>query len=406
VTATTLTTDTDATELTACPACGATELRPFHTAASVPVNSCLLLADQVEAESFPRGQLLLGFCEGCGFIANLRFRPALAEYSSRYEETQAFSPRFRDFARDLARRWVDTYDLHGKDVLEIGCGKGEFLLAMCEETGGRGIGIDPGVNPDRTEGPAADRVTWIADFYSERYAHLAADAIVCRHTLEHIQPVGDFMRLIRRSIGDRTDTVVLFELPDVLRVLEEVAFWDTYYEHCSYFSAGSLARLFRATGFEVLNVALDYDDQYLVVEARPSTTPAPAGPRLAMEDDLHALRDGVEHFATAYPAKVAEWRGAVERVAAEGGRAVIWGAGSKGVAYLNGLDLAATIRYAVDINPFKHDMYMAGSGQRIVPPAYLATYQPQLVVAMNPIYVGEIRTELERLGVDAKLVAV
>ena len=42
------------------------------------------------------------------------------------------------------------------------------------------------------------------------------------------------------------------------------------------FSAGSLARLFRASGFEVLDVSYEYDDQYLLIEARPSTTtPAP-----------------------------------------------------------------------------------------------------------------------------------
>ena len=39
----------------------------------------------------------------------------------------------------------------------------------------------------------ADRLTWIPDFYSEEYAHFSVDAIVCRHTLEHIAPVGVFL---------------------------------------------------------------------------------------------------------------------------------------------------------------------------------------------------------------------
>jgi hypothetical protein len=75
--------------------------------------------------------------------------------------------------------------------------------------------------------------------------------------------------MIRRSLDCRPDTVVLFELPDVLRALRECAFWDVYDEHCSYFTPGSLARLFRASGFEVLVVELDYDDQYILVEAVP-----------------------------------------------------------------------------------------------------------------------------------------
>ena len=42
------------------------------------------------------------------------------------------------------------------------------------------------------------------------------------------------------------------------------------YEHVSYFSLGSLARLFPATGFELLVLELDYDDQYILIEARPA----------------------------------------------------------------------------------------------------------------------------------------
>jgi len=388
-----------------CPACGAPGAEVFHHEPSVPANSCLLLADPQEARDFPRGELLLAFCRRCGFITNTRFDPALAEYSSRYEETQGFSERFMRFARDLAKRWVDRYDLHGKSVLEIGCGKGEFLELMVEAGVGHGTGIDPGVNPDRTREDLGDRLTWIADFYSQDYAHLQADAVVCRHTLEHISDVRGFLQMIRAAIGDRTETVVLFELPDVLRVLREVAFWDVYYEHCSYFSAGSLARLFRACGFEVLDVSLDYDDQYLLLEAKPSTIPAPGEP-LPIEDDLEALAEGVAHYAESYPRMLQTWRRDLAELRAAGKKAVIWGAGSKGVAYLNSLGDAAGIEYAVDINPFKHGMYMAGTGQRIVAPELLVDYRPDRVIAMNPVYLGEIGEDLERLGVDAELVAV
>ncbi|MDZ7734316.1 MAG: class I SAM-dependent methyltransferase [Acidimicrobiia bacterium] len=174
---------------------------------------------------------------------------------------------------------MKAHDLVDRTVLEIGCGKGEFLVMMVEAGIGKGIGIDPGVHPERIAPALADRVDWIADFYSEEYAHLDADAVVCRHTLEHIPDVLGFMSMLRTAIGDRPGTAVLFELPDVLRVLEEVAFWDVYYEHCSYFTLGSLARLFRRAGFEVHDLDVDYDGQYLLLEASPSTTPAPGPPR-------------------------------------------------------------------------------------------------------------------------------
>ena len=62
------------------------------------------------------------------------------------------------------------------------------------------------------------------------------------------------------------------------------------------------------------------------------------------------------------------------------------------------------IEYAVDINPFKWGKFMAGTGQQIVSPEFLVDYRPDLVVAMNPIYLDEIRLQLEELGLHPELI--
>jgi SAM-dependent methyltransferase len=361
------------------------------------------VATRTAAEAFPRGRLRLALCTSCGFITNTAYEPGLQSYFESYEETQGFSPRFRQFARELAERWVDRYDLKGKDVLEIGCGKGEFLLLMCELTGGGGVGIDPAIVFDRVSSPAADSVTFIKDLYDERYAHLAGDAVVCRHTLEHIHPVADFLRTIRRSLDSHQRTVVLFELPDVLRVLRECAFWDIYYEHCSYFTPGSLARLFRATGFEVLAVELDYDDQYILIEAVPG---GEGRATLPIEERPETVADAVAEFARNLAAVQERWRTELGSVRRGGGKTVLWGSGSKGVSFLTTLGLGDEVSAVVDINPYKQGKYMAGTGHEIVAPAALGALQPDLVVAMNPVYLAEIQHELDALGLAARLEAV
>ncbi|MDH4171830.1 MAG: class I SAM-dependent methyltransferase [Acidimicrobiia bacterium] len=389
-----------------CPACEHDRLVVFFREPQIPTNSCLLLASPTEATSYRRGDLALGFCPSCGFVCNTTFDVARAEYSQRYEETQVFSSHFAEFGQELAKRWVRDFDLVGKTVLEIGCGKGEFLVWMVEAGAGRGIGIDPGIHPERIETSSGDRLTWIKDFYDERHAgELEADAIVCRHTLEHIRPVRSFMQVIRRSLGDRTDVPVLFELPDVARVLEEAAFWDVYYEHCSYFSLGSLARLFRSTGFEVTGLHVEYDDQYLLVEARPSTTPDQGQP-LPVEDDLNRLWLGVHTYADQVTDARKHWAARFRAVSERGGRSVIWGAGSKGVSFLTNLGLGDLVDAAVDINPYKTGMFMAGTGHEILAPDQLVDRCPALVVVMNPIYVDEVRAELDRLGIAADVAAV
>jgi hypothetical protein len=60
----------------------------------------------------------------------------------------------------------------------------------------------------------------------------------------------------------------------------------------------------------------------------------------------------------------------------------------------------------VDINPYKHGTYMAGTGQEIVGPEFLREYRPDVVIVMNPIYCNEIQQNLDRIGVTAELMPV
>jgi SAM-dependent methyltransferase len=388
-----------------CPGCRSPRPEVFHEQPSVPVHSCRLVETRHEALAFPRGTLRLAFCPDCGFISNTAYDAALHDYGVSYEETQGFSPMFREFARALAERWIERNDLHGKTVLEIGCGKGEFLSLLCELGGNRGIGIDPAFVEERLDSEAADRLTFIRDLYDERYAHLEADAVVCRHTLEHIAPVADFLALLRRTLRDRSGTVVLFDLPDVARVLCEPAFWDVYYEHCSYFSAGSLARLLRRSGFKVVTLERDYDDQYLVIDALPGwddgSRPSP------LEERPEELAEDVAGFQHAVAEITSHWRARLAAARRDGRRTAIWGAGSKGVSFLTTLDAGEEVAYAVDINPYKQGKFLAGTGHAVVGPAHLAKEPPDLVIAMNSIYLDEIRVELDTMGLrNTELVGV
>jgi SAM-dependent methyltransferase len=392
------------TPATKCHSCGNAELTIFYEAPQVPVHSCLMVSTRAEALAFPRGDLGIGFCPRCGFIQNTAFDPSMERYSTDYEETQGFSPRFMEFAKGLCASQIEKYDLRDKDVLEIGCGKGEFLVLLCEMGKNRGIGIDPGYRPERTQSDAASRLQFVQDFYSEKYAHLKADYVCCRHTLEHIQPVSEFVRMIRRTIDNGRDVVVFFEVPDTERVLEEQAFWDIYYEHCSYFTLGSLARLFRASDFEILDLYKDYDDQYLMIECRAGNTGQ--GRRFEEEDDLDRTARQVEVFGEKIGDKLAGLRTQLADFNASGRRVVLWGSGSKAVSYLTTLGIADDLEYIVDINPHKHGKFLAGTGHEIVAPEFLTQYKPDVVIVMNPIYCDEIRADLGRLGLSPQVIAL
>jgi hypothetical protein len=186
-------------------------------------------------------------------------------------------------------------------------------------------------------------------------------------------------------------------------VLQDVAFWDVYYEHCSYFTKASLTHLFSNSGFDVLDVFTDYDDQYLMIEARPATS---AGAGRTITTDVTEIREQVNYFAETVVERLRGWRDLLSNWHTKGKKVVIWGSGSKGVAFLTTLKISSEISYAVDINPHKHGTFMAGTGHEIVGPDFLRRYRPDMVIVMNPVYRDEIQYDLNRLGVVAELVMV
>lgn len=388
--------------LTQCPACGSAQLNNIYSLSQgIPVHSVKLLKSREEALNYQTGKLSLSHCQDCGFIFNQLYDPDLQDYSSEYESTQAYSATFNAFARRVAQQLIDRYDLHQKTIIEIGCGLGEFLSLLCELGDNRGIGFDPAFDPKRSAITDPERVEIIPDFYSEKYSNYKADFVVCKMTLEHIRDVSDFVGTVRRSIGDQKDTTIFFQVPDVQRVLQEVGFWDIYYEHCSYFSLGSLARLFRSQSFEVTDLWKDYGDQYLMLEARPAD--GPTSPHLPQEMDKEQIAADVAEFTRTCTETLDGWKQKVRRAVQNGKKVILWGSGSKGVAFLTTLGLCDEIEYTVDINPNKHNTYMAGTGQKIVGPDFLKTYQPDLVILMNPVYTNEVREDLRSRGLSPEI---
>jgi 2-polyprenyl-3-methyl-5-hydroxy-6-metoxy-1,4-benzoquinol methylase len=376
----------------------------FYALSNVPVHSVLLLTTREAALDFPRGDIRLGFCDHCGFISNVAYEPALQDYSSQYEATQAYSSTFTAFARDLATRLIERYDLHGKQILEIGCGEAEFLALLCELGDNRGLGYDPSFVGDRISAAARERLTVIPEYFTERHMDVTADFVCCQMTLEHIEHTDAFVRTVASATRNRPETVVFFQVPDVTRVLQEIAFWDVYYEHCSYFSPASLAHLFRANGFDILDLRREYDDQYLMIEARPASgQPATAHP---LEDDLTTIADGVRHFGARISCVLQSWRDRLQDFKRDGRRVVLWGSGSKGVAFLTTLDLTDEVAYTVDVNPHKHGTFMAGTGHEIVGPDVLVDERPDVVIIMNPIYRNEIERDLARRGLAPEILTV
>jgi hypothetical protein len=210
--------------------------------------------------------------------------------------------------------------------------------------------------------------------------------------------------MLRRSLEGRTNVAVFAMIPEVTRILKLRAFWDIYYEHCTYYSPGSLARAFRSAGFDTTSLSTEFGDQYVAISAVPGEG---AGASLAEEETPAQLARMVDDFAAHIDLLHHRWREWVRSQRDSNRRVVLWGGGSKAVAFLTTLGLSPEdMELVVDINPRRTDTYVSGTGQRIVEPEFLRHCRPDSVVIMNPNYRGEIAAQLEGMGLAPQLLSV
>ncbi|MFW2387724.1 MAG: methyltransferase domain-containing protein [Polyangiales bacterium] len=380
-----------------CPACGSKKLTPFHSMRSIPALSCTIWDTPAEAKSCPQGDIDLALCETCALLLNTSFDPELLHYDEAYEASLHHSPLFTRYAEELAEGLIERYGLKEKTVLEIGCGKGAFLEMLVKMGNNRGLGFDPSYEAEPDYVPD-ERITFVKEFYTEKHLEISPDLVIARQLLEHVEEPLEFLTGLRRTLGDRHDTIVVFEVPNALDMLQRADLWDVIYEHPIYFTPLSLDRLLRSAGFDVLRVRPAYEGLFLVIEASPS-----AGPPKELESVGHLVKDEVAGFAAAYADRVKRWAGHLADIKAKNQRAVLWGAGARGDTFLNAIGIHDEIAMVVDLNPRKWGKHMAGTGQAIHSPEDLRANPPDVVVIANEIYKEEIGKSLRDMGIDAEI---
>ena len=401
------TTSTGAPITTDCPACGGAPTDVFD-GGDLPVNVGVFHPTREAALAAPRGRILLAHCGACGLVHNRAFDPDGRIFEPGYEVALHHSQTFRDFIDALARRLCERFDLHGKRIVEIGCGDGYVLRRLAETGGNHGLGIDPTV---REEGPldvSRGSARLVRDWFGDHHADHEADFVCSLSVFEDIPRPGPFLRAAR-TLAARRDAPLYFEVFNGWRAFEAGEVWSVHYEQCNYFSLAALRTVFERHGFRVENVGTCYGgDQYLFVEARADglereprgegNEPQGGGGEPRGGGDVP---DALTAFAADFAAAREAWNARLGRWRERGERAVVWGTGGKGITFLNSVDGAA-IEHVAEINPAKQGRHVPGTGQPIVPPEALAEIRPDHIVITNALYRDEMRAQARALGVEAE----
>lgn len=382
-----------------CIVCASLNLVRVLEISDVPADTIRLWPSQAAARSARKARMELTFCENCGHLFNRCYDDELVDYEADYDNSQMFSPRFRRYAEELSDRLITTYGLRQKDIVEIGGGRGDFLHIICDRGDNRGVSFGPSYRPSPGD-DVPQNVRFVTDYYTAKYADRPADLIVCRHVLEHFWEPRPLIDTVRQAVGERSGLVVYFEVPNGEFVLREQTFWEFIYQHPSYFTQTSLARLFTMCGFQVRNIEESFGGQFLAIEATaPEEGGAPNG--YSFRENMSNIAALARALDTAFSTRAATWRNRLQQMRDKGQSVIAWGAGAKATTFLNIVDPAGSvISRVVDINPRKTGRFVPGTGHEIVAPNAVRELRPDVVILMNEIYRDEIAADVAALGLN------
>jgi SAM-dependent methyltransferase len=378
--------------LTACPGCGGGRLSAPYRIPRQPVILNYRFASAGEAQRVKRRDLRLVQCQRCGLVFNSNLDADAIPYDRRYENRQTASDAFVSHLEQLAERLIARHALAGKRILEVGCGKGEFLRMICERAGARGEGYDTSYEGPRTAGA----VTFHKRYLRARDVAADHDLIICRHVTEHVGPIGAFLRELHAIARASGGPATLIETPSLEWIAAHRSFWDVFYEHCNYYTLPCLAYLCELAGFRVARQAPVFGAQYQLLELAtdgPAKPPAPPKTPVRLKTLSRLLEKEL---------------GSLDRRLLQAGARkgwAVWGAGAKGVALVTRLR-GLRPDFVIDLNPAKQGSFIAGSRVPIVAPDDPRLGALELIVVMNPNYLAEITEALRRRGFARSILTI
>ncbi|QDV44017.1 hypothetical protein Enr13x_38780 [Stieleria neptunia] len=379
-----------------CRGCNASDPKLFYRNPQIPASVGTLPHSRDAARQMPCGQIELVACDRCGLIQNRVYDVDRVGFVPGYEVSLFHTPTFRQYIQGVCDRLIRRYGLHGKRLLEIGCGGADFLRLICRSGGNHGVGVDPTIAQPLQESVGDGSIRLVPGFFSKAHDALIGDFICCLSVFEDIPNPLAFLTQLRESIGDR-DVPMYFEVFNGFRSIRELEVWSIHYEQCNYFSLESLTGLFERAGFSVIDADVCYQgDQYLYVEARPGTARSP-------RSDFSSMIPAVDRFAGEYEKRRERWQHRLDTWQDQNKTVVLWGSGGKGISFLTSLSNSGTVAYVVDVNPDRQGCHIPISGQEIIAPRRLAEIAPDVVILSNPLYQHEISRQLTELGLQPEI---
>ena len=381
-----------------CSLCGKNKAKPFFHLPKIPTQSVFFSPSPERASMVLRGDIILSYCDACGFICNEGHNMEKVNFDAN-DFSLAESSSYQIYIDQLADRLIKKYDLYGKKIIEIGSGEGYFLQEICRRGNNTGIGFDPGPKNKTIDKETYGRLRFIRDYYSSNHHYYKPDFLVCRLLLDLISEPITFLRMIRKNLDFGKNPIVYFEVSNTSHILDESSIYSFGYEHRSCFTKESLTYIFSLCGFEVLDIYSCWKNNYLAIEACPSTQQMSINEIRKLQQNINQdLKEKTIRLNQTFQKLKSKTEKRLHQLQLQHKKVLAWGAGTRAITFFNVFEASNFIPFIVDINERRQGKYLPGSGQKVVAPEFMLTYKPDLILVTNPTYAMEIISQVRSYG--------
>jgi len=328
-------------------------------------NAAQFLPDAASLHSDKGGDLEVFQCSGCGLV-QLGRQPV--PYYREVIRASAFSREMLEFRIRQFKDFVHSYSLKGKKVIEIGCGRGEYLTLMLQ-CGVNAYGLEysqESVKFCTGKGLQVTQGFIEHDTYKLNYAPFEAFFIL--NFLEHLPDLNAALRGIWNNLND--DAVGMVEVPNFDMIVRKRLFSEFIGDHLFYFTRETLVNTLHINGFEIIESSEVWHDYIIsaIVRKRPKIDLSPFH-LLQMQ-----LKDELEKYICRFGEK----------------KVAIWGAGHQALAVMALTNMGSSIKYVVDSASFKQGKFTPATHLPIVSPDMLDVDPVDAVIVMAASYSDEV----------------
>lgn len=379
-------------KITKCRVCKNNNFTKIFNFGPTPLANEFLKKEQIDLPEYFY-PLEVYFCNRCSFIElGIVIDPKIlfGNYVYVSSTSSVFVNHFNEFAKTIHQQ----FNLNKKSlVIDIGSNDG-ILLKPFKRLETKVLGIEPAAHIAKVA--EKDGVETVAQFFTIALAKKIvkqkgkAKIITATNVFAHIHDLDEVILGLKELLTD--DGVFIMEAPYLIDFLKKRYFDLVYHEHLSYWSVGSLIKLFKRLNMEVFDVTkVPVHGGTIRVFIKRSKALYSIHPRvkkfldLEDENNIKDINTYLEFVKKVFENK-SKLVNLLTKLKIQNKKIAAYGAPAKGNTLLNFFGIGSeTIDYVVDDSYWKQGLYTPGRRIPVVssrilyedPPDYL------LILAWN-----------------------